>query len=140
MEPSEAFILVLVGTLCAYGEFVRPGRVVAGLTGSLMVVAGVHGLSRMQLSGAGIALSGIAAALFLSEAFWRVCFASGAAATALLSASSCLLVRHPHSLSPGLTIPGCVIFGGMTTFLCWQGKRARQNKWQDLNEGAPAVN
>lgn len=138
MEPGEAFILVLTGAVCVYGEFLRPGRVVPGLAGSLMAIAGVHGLSRIQLSRTGMLLVGTAAALFLLEAFCRLDFVAGVAATVLLAVGSSLLVRDPSHLSPALTIPACIVFGGVTIFLCWQAKRARRNKWQDLSDGAAA--
>ncbi len=139
MAAGDAFILVLLGAVGVYVEFIRPGRVVAGLTGSLLAIAGLHGLAGAQLNGTGIALTAMAAALLLIEAFWRIDFVAGLAGTAALTVGGCLLVQQPARVSPGLTIPACIVFGSATMFLCWQAKRARRNKWQDLNDGCPAV-
>jgi membrane-bound serine protease (ClpP class) len=139
MAAGDAFILVLLGAVGLYVEFIRPGRVVPGLTGSLLAVAGMHGLAGAQLNRTGIAVTVIAAALFLIEAFWRIDFLAGLGGTAALTVGCCILVQQPARLSPALTIPACIVCGSATTFLCWQGKRARRNKWQDLSDGAPAI-
>jgi membrane-bound ClpP family serine protease len=134
MTAGAAFILILLGMVCMYGEFIWPGRVFPCLAGSLLMIAGVEGLARMHLSSWGMTLIALGFALFLVEAFWGINLVAGIIGTALLSVGASLLVRAPAHLSPELTVPACTLFGGLTVFLCWKAKRARRNKWSDLAE------
>ena len=132
MTASAAFILVLVGLLSIYCEFVWPGRVLPGLAGSIFVVSGCYALTHFAPSSAGLTLVGVAAALFTLEACWRINFWSGLLATAALSVGSSILVTGRDHIPWELAIPASVVFGGITVLLCYGAKRARCNKWSDI--------
>lgn len=139
MSTDQAIILVLLGILGVYAEFIWHKRGIAGFTGSLLAIAGLHSLAGMRLTGSGITLIGAAAALYLVEAFWVVDLLAGFAAIASLSAGWSLLTVAPRRCSPALPILASVVFGCLTIFLCREAKRARRNKWHDLRDGTPLV-
>lgn len=138
MTAGESLLLVFFGVLAIYCEFIRPGRVLPGVAGSLAAAIGIYKLEHLPLTHTGLILIATAAALFLLEAFWPVNFMAGTAATVSLSGGSALLVHSPADIGPGLAIAASVVFGGVTMLLCCAAKRARRNKTADLADGTPA--
>ena len=135
MSDNTALILVLSGSLSLFGEFLRPGRILPGLAGSALVIAGLRSLEHAPPNRSAMALLGIAAVLFLVEAFWQVSIAAGLAGTAALTTGAVWLLPHQ---TPAFTVPACLLFGCISTFLGWEAKRARRSKWSDLKDGEPA--
>jgi membrane-bound ClpP family serine protease len=134
MTPDQALLLTLTGILGVYCELVWPGRVVPGVAGALMAAVGVRGFTHMELSCWGLVFTGLGLAFFLIEAFWRVNLLAGAAGAVSLSVGACVLVDGPGGVSRAVALPACLIFSGLTLFLCWVAKRARRNKWSDLTD------
>lgn len=134
MPPNYAFLLFIGGILCMYGEFVRPGRVVFAAVGGICAIGGGYFLWKSSPGGLGMTLVAVAAALFVSEAFWVVNLVSAVAGTIALTCGFCLLFPAPPRIFLGLAIPVCVGFGIVTGFLAQAAKRARRNKWSDLQD------
>lgn len=132
LGPNTAFILTICGVLTIYCEFVWPGRVYPGVLGSIALITGAYFLWRNSPSPAGFLLIGLAAALFLVEAFWPTAFVAGIAGTVSLSFGFCRLFPGPNRIAAGLAIPVCIVFGAISVFLAYGAKRARRNKWSDL--------
>lgn len=132
LTPGDALILLLLGVLGLYCEFLRPGRFLPALAGLSFATVGVYAFAQMEIEWKGLWLIALALALFGAEAWRQAHFVAAVAGTALLSVGCCLLVRSPAPVSPALAIPVCGIFGLVTTVLLRQANRARRNKWSDL--------
>lgn len=133
MSAEEVFGLILLGVLGIYWELLWPGRVLPGVVGLVMAAAGIVELFRTPvLSGGGLTLVGVAGALFVCEAFWRIDFVAGVAGTIALCLGSTFFLQNPGGIPPYLGISASIVFGAGTIFLCWNAKRARRNKWSDL--------
>lgn len=130
--PSAAFVLSLLGILGIYTEFIWPGRIVPGLLGAAVLVCGCYFLSRHSPSSIGLVLLAIAAALFIAESLYRTYFLAGALATACLAVGACKLFNRAPGIEPRIAIPVSIAFGGVTMFLGSAAKRARRNKWSDI--------
>jgi membrane-bound ClpP family serine protease len=79
-----------------------------------------------------MALIGLAVVLFVAEVFWRAPLVAGMAATVALTFGFCLLFAVPQRIPMELAIPVSLVFGGITSILAYGAKRARRNKWADL--------
>lgn len=133
MGPSSAFTLFLLGVLGVYREFVRPGGIVPGVAGCVLTIVGGYFLWQNSLNTMGIALLAVAAALFIVETFWKVDLVAGILGTMALSWGFCLLINAPRRIAPALAIPLSVVFGAITLLLSYGAKRARRNKWADID-------
>jgi membrane-bound serine protease (ClpP class) len=130
--PGAAFVLLIAGLLAVYSEFVWPGRVWPGLSGCALTVAGAYFLWRNAPTAIGLVLIGIAGALFVAEVFLSVDLICGIAGTAALAAGFYVLFPPSRRISPVLSIPVSLAFGGITAFLALAAKRARRNKRSDI--------
>lgn len=133
MGSGYAFLLVLVGLLAIYSELVWPGRVLPGVVGCVSTIAGGYFLWQNSPTAVGVALIAAAIIFFLAEAFWKVDLIAGILGIVALSSGSCLLINGSRRIPPALALPGSIIFGGITAFLLSAAKRARRNKWSDMN-------
>jgi membrane-bound serine protease (ClpP class) len=130
--PNVAFLLLIFGVLSIYGEFLRPGRLVPGLLGSVMAITGAYWLWRNSPLVPGVLLIILADLLLTTEALWNARFIPGVLGTISLLAGFSLLFPSARRIAPSLAIPVSIVFGGVTTFLAFEAKRARQNKRSDL--------
>lgn len=128
MSPNIAFVLLISGIFAIYGELIRPGRIVPGLTGAALALVGGHVLWRNSPAPFGLGLLAGAAALFAVEAFFDTYFLAGVLATGAAACGFCKLFPGHPEISPMLTIPLCLLFGIITVFLSRSAKRARRNK------------
>ncbi len=121
--------------MCAiYIEFLRPGRIYAGVLGTGALVWAGYSLYRNSPSALGLALIGSAAVLFLIEALLPVFGIAGLAGTAVLATGACKLFLQPPWIVPSIGIPLSIVFGMLTTLLAYTAKRARHNKRSDLEQ------
>jgi membrane-bound serine protease (ClpP class) len=132
MGQNAAFLIVTCGVLLMFGEFLRPGRLLPGLLGSIMAVSGFYWLWRNSPMKPGILLLILAVLSFIAEAFWGSHFIAGILGTLSLAGGFFLLFPLGRRIAPGLAIPISIVFGAVTTFLAFEGKRARRNKRADL--------
>jgi Membrane-bound serine protease (ClpP class) len=113
MDSTAAFLLSAGGVLGIYLELIRPGRVIPGVLGGVLAMAGLSALPQ--------GWSFLAAVpIFWGEAKLGWYGISGAAVTAALA------IRQGVAWAPaiGLSIP----FGYITVFLLKIALRARANK------------
>ena len=129
---NAAFTILIVGVLLIYAEFLRPGRLLPGLAGSIMAVTGAYWLWRNLPVFPGVLGLLAAALLLIAEAFWGAHFIPGILGTLSLSCGFSLLFPPERRIAPSLAIPISMVFGAITTFLAFEAKRARQNKRSDL--------
>lgn len=133
MGSGYAFLLVLVGLLAIYSEFLWPGRILPGVAGCALTIAGGYFLWQNSPTAIGVALIGMAIVFFIAEAFGRVDLVAGLLGIFALSCGSCLLIPGSRRISPAFALPSSVVFGGITVFLLKAANRARRNKWSDIN-------
>ncbi|MBV8549717.1 MAG: hypothetical protein JOY54_00330 [Acidobacteriaceae bacterium] len=130
--PNTAFVLAIFGVLGIYCEFIWPGRVFQGLLGAAALVTGGYVLYRQSPSTGSLGLIAASALLFLAETIWSTRFIAGVLATAALAAGACTMFSEPPRIGPGLAIPLSCVFGAITTALASIARRARRNKWSDI--------
>lgn len=129
---NAAFTILIVGVLLIYAEFLRPGRLLPGLAGSITAVTGAYWLWRNSPVLPGVLGLLAATLLLIAEALWDAHFIPGILGTLSLSCGFSLLFPPERRIAPSLAIPISMVFGAITTFLAFEAKRARQNKRSDL--------
>ncbi len=136
-DPNAAVLMLALGGLLICLEFNRPGWVLPGMTGLLLVLLAVWGLQRMPLSMAGLALTAAATGLVLLGArlpLGRLWAVLGVCALpvglAMLVGGPGPRVRWPVAVGAGLG------FGPVAVVLMEIGMRAR---WAKRRLGAEAL-
>lgn len=125
-------MLLIFGLLGIYSEFIWPGRIVPGTLGAGAAVAGSYFLFRPPLDPLGLVLLGLGALSLTAEACFGPYLVFGALGAMALTPGFALLLPAPHRLAPALVIPVSVVFALLSALLACAAKRARRNKWSDL--------
>ncbi|OGO51058.1 MAG: hypothetical protein A2148_10790 [Chloroflexi bacterium RBG_16_68_14] len=68
-DPNIAFLLLSLGALALVFELLNPGAIVPGVFGAIALVLGFFSLGTLPVNWAGVALIGLAFALFVAELF-----------------------------------------------------------------------
>lgn len=131
-SPTLAFVLLVIGVLGIYREFLNPGRVIPGLVGLALTVIAVYGLVRNGPTAIGLTLIGVAILFFIVETIWDLRFLPGIVGTLFLIDGFRRLIAPPLAISLPIAVIGSIILGGVTTLLAFGARRARQNKWSDI--------
>jgi membrane-bound serine protease (ClpP class) len=132
LGPNAAFLVLVFGLLLIYGEFLRPGGLLPGLLGSVMAITAAYWLLSNSPTIPGLLLIMVAVLLLTAEALWDTHLILGILGTISLLAGFWLLFPGERRIAPGLAIPVSIVFGAITCFLAFEGKRARRNKRSDL--------
>jgi membrane-bound ClpP family serine protease len=122
-----AFLLITIGTVIVYGEFIWVGKLIFGIVGSLCVITGITMLSRTHPSLNALCLIALSIACFALESRFQTYWLAGTAATLFWAIAFCKL-EVPWQL----TLPLSMAFGALTIWLFSIAKQARRNKLQDL--------
>jgi membrane-bound serine protease (ClpP class) len=151
-QPDLAVALLVLGFLLLLLELHRPGLVVPGATGVLLVLSAAWGLAQNPLHPESVAAIAAACLLMLLEtrvASWTVAAVAG---TALMAAGMRTLIRIPTTAC-GNTQPAChdsiapvswalaMAAGGVTALafvLASVARRARERKYR-LTTSQPAT-
>lgn len=126
-NPDHAILLLLCGILFLYAEFNKPGTVLLGSFGALLMMFAIYGLTHLPLNPPALlpTLAGIAlVALGCRFAFFGLTLV---AATACLAFGLANLFLAPR-LHGVVAIAAATIFTGVTTWLVRIALAARQNK------------
>ena len=135
-SPTLAFILLVIGILGIYREFLNPGRVIPGLFGLALTVISVYALSQNEPTAIGLALISAAVALFVVEWLSSLWFLPGIVATLLLIDGFRRLIPGPQGINIVFVVVGSIVVGAVTILLAYGARRAKQNKWSDIPPGA----
>jgi membrane-bound serine protease (ClpP class) len=130
--PNTAFVILLAGIGGIYWELVHPGRVIPGAAGIAAAITGACFLFRPPLETPGLFLLVSGIAFLAAEAFWGPPLVLGTIGTIALTAGFALLLPPPRRLVPQLAVPVSAVFGLVTALLASIAKRARRNKWADI--------
>ena len=131
LGPDLALVLVTAGMLCIYLEFLRPGMILAGVCGSVMLLfglagfihsAGAHG-SPFHWRGAALIFLGFT--VLLPEARYQTKHLLTVIAAIFLPWGAILMEPRLHLITVVLTL---VPFALITSFLLNLAVRARRNK------------
>jgi len=131
MDPNVAFLLLAIGALALYVEFIHPGAVLPGTVGVVFILVAAFALNLLPTRFAALILILGAFALFAAEAKFATHGVLTIGGIVLLTLGGLLLVDSPipemrvHLLTAlAVSIP----LGLITAFLMTIALRARRNK------------
>jgi membrane-bound ClpP family serine protease len=125
MNPDLSLILVLLGLIGIEGEFLRPGSIVPGITGTISVLVGVASLSRFPWNTPGLLLLVLAALLCVAEGWLRARGILACVAAGCLFAGLRMTVPAARMET---ALVGSILFMAITATLITLAFRARRNK------------
>ncbi|MFB9831544.1 NfeD family protein [Actinoallomurus acaciae] len=141
-DPNLAYLFLSIGTLAVIYELASPGMGLGGVIGAALLVLGLFSLSVLPVNVAGLALLGLAAALFVAEIFTPGIgvFAAGGAIALLLS--GVFLFEGSIRVSPAVLWPTVIVVGGgalLAGRLAWRARRSTPATGREFLIGAEGV-
>ena len=123
MAPDTAFLLLIGGSLGIYLEICKPGGILPGVSGSVLLMLGISGFAKHPVQPIGLLLIsvGLAVAVFAARSPYFVL--AGMAASALLIAGA-----RSFNVSLLAATVGVIPFTIITIVLLSTGFQARKNK------------
>ena len=116
MSGDAALGMVTVGALLIFVECNRPGRVLPGAGGLLLLLTGVNQLRMPGGWSGGLVAMGVAGAMLIGLMRWRLLLGvPGAVGTALLTAALMLFARRSQGALSGGVAAGCGLLLGVTS-------------------------
>jgi membrane-bound serine protease (ClpP class) len=129
-NPNIAFILLILGALGMYVEYLSPGLIFPGVAGGILLLLGLSALSVLPINWTGAALLLLALAFFVLEAKFASHGILGTGGAVAMILGSLLLINGPPEmrirLSTALTV--ALPFAAITLFLVSLVVRARAQK------------
>ena len=129
-DPNIAFILLILGALGMYVEYLSPGLIFPGVAGGILLLLGLSALSVLPINWTGAALLLLALAFFVLEAKFASHGILGTGGAIAMILGSLLLINGPPEmrirLSTALTV--ALPFAAITLFLVSLVVRARAQK------------
>jgi len=128
-QPEVMFILMLIAVYGIVGELSHPGAILPGVLGAIALVLALYLSAILPVNGAGLALIGLALALFMIDVFaptHGILTFGGIAA--FFIGSLLLFDRNEPAfrLSLGYIIPATLITAAFFLFIVGQGLRAQR--------------
>jgi membrane-bound serine protease (ClpP class) len=129
-DPNIAFILLILGVLGIYIEFLSPGLIFPGVAGGIMVLLGLSALSVLPINWVGAALLLLSFAFFVLEAKFASHGILAAGAVAAMILGSLLLINGPPAMRIHIStaLPVALAFAAIAVFLVSLVVRARAQK------------
>jgi membrane-bound ClpP family serine protease len=132
-DPNIALALGIAGALGIYAECIRPGRVVPGVAGGVLLLLGLSQIRFLPINWLGVASIALAFGFFALQVKFGSRYLLGVAGTAALVVGARALIAsgptQPHiywGTAIGLGVP----FSWVTLYLMTTASRARRNKWE----------
>ncbi|MGH4009342.1 MAG: NfeD family protein [Pseudonocardiaceae bacterium] len=141
-SPDLAFLFLSLGTLALLYELASPGMGFGGITGAILLIFGFFALSVLPVTAAGIALLGLAAALFAAELFAPGVGVAAAGGTVALLLAGLFMFQGPVGVSPAVLWPTAALIGGGSLLagrLAQRAHRARPATGGDALVGQETV-
>jgi len=138
IDPSLAFVLLMLGALGVYVEFSNPGLILPGVIGGVMVILGLMALSLLPINWAGAALLLLGVACLALEAFIisHGVLAIGGTVAMTLGAVMLIDAEVPQlQIGWGVALAVSVPFALITVFLLQLAVRAFRYKVATGSEG-----
>lgn len=129
-DPNIAFILLILGALGIYVEYLSPGLILPGVAGGILLLLGLSALSVLPINWTGAALLLLSFAFFVLEAKFASHGILGTGGAVAMVLGSLLLIKGPPEMrirvSTALTV--ALPFTAITLFLVSLVVRARAQK------------
>ena len=138
MNGDQALALVTIGTLLAFVEFNRPGKVFPGACGTFLLLLGSHRLSVLIAWTSGVLCLGLAGAASLVLLRWRLLLGAPAVlGTGLFVTAFALLARESGGSLQMASACGCgLLLGCVSSWLMAVAGRAWRAKTGHGGAGA----
>lgn len=128
-DPNRALVLIASGVPLICLEFVRPGSVIPGVCGAVLLILGLHSLALLPLSAAGIVLTGGGLCLLALEGkFPKRLICAGTGAVVLFTGLLNLLAGGGPGVSAGSALVVTLVLTLVSGFLLPVAYLARQKK------------
>lgn len=129
-DPNIGFILLILGALGIYAEFTSPGLIFPGVAGAILLLLGLASLSVLPINWGGVALLGLAIALFVLEAKFTSHGMLGLGGAVAMVMGALLLIDGPPAMRirPATALAVTIPFAAITLFLVSLAIRARKRK------------
>ncbi len=138
-HPNGALVAAAVGVLLIYLECNRPGRVLPGAAGLLLLLLGLYGMRGVSPRPEALVVIGISwLVLALPLRHPAAAWASLGAGTALLGFGLVALPRPPTALSRPLAVCCALLVGPVSAWLAAVAGWARRAKRQTVGTEDPA--
>lgn len=129
-DPNIAFILLILGALGIYVEYLSPGLIFPGVLGGILLLLGLSALSVLPINWVGVALLLLSFTFFVLETKFASHGVLGIGGAVALVLGSLLLINGPPAmrihLSTALTV--ALPFAAISLFLVSLVIRARAQK------------
>jgi len=129
-DPNIALILLILGSLGIYLEYLSPGLIFPGVAGGIFLLLGLSALSMLPINWTGAALLLLSFAFFVLEAKFASHGILGIGGVVAMILGALLLINGPPEIrirvSTALTVS--LPFGAVTLFLVSLVVRARAQK------------
>ena len=126
LSAGTAYSLTVLSILLVYIELIRPGAILPGVCGLMLLCFGAHELWRQSFHAKGVGLCIFGIGLVAAEAVLTARFISGALGTVALIAGSLLLCGD--RIPAAVAVAGGLAVGLTSTVLAALGCSARRNK------------
>jgi membrane-bound ClpP family serine protease len=127
--PSNALVVAAtLGVSLIYGELCSLGRVMPGVTGSVLLLSASYLLARRHPASCGAMLLSMAILLFIFDAWRPKSALAFIAASAFLAAGLMRLIPGPERISWWVAALCALLLGAETSYLARIAARARDNK------------
>jgi membrane-bound serine protease (ClpP class) len=137
-DPNIAFILLTLGALGIYLEFLSPGLIFPGVAGGILFLLGLSAMSLLPINWTGAALLLLSFVFFVLEAKFTSHGVLAAGGISAMILGSLLLIDGPPAMrirvSTALSV--AVPFATIALFLVWLVVRSRGQK---VMTGIPAM-
>jgi len=127
--PEVMFILMLVAMYGVIGELSNPGVILPGVMGSIALVLALYMSSTLPVNVAGLALMGLAIALFIIDVYAPTHGVLTAGGVVAFLIGSLMLFDHSDPafrLSLGAIIPATIVTAAFFVFIVGKGWRAQR--------------
>jgi membrane-bound serine protease (ClpP class) len=137
-DPNIAFILLILGALGIYVEFLSPGLIFPGVAGAIMCLLGLSAISVLPINWTGVALLLLSVAFFVLEAKFASHGVLAAGGVAGMILGALLLIDGPPEMRIRLSTALAVAlpFAVIAIFLVSLVVRSRR---QRVTTGMPAM-
>ncbi|MEO8092445.1 MAG: nodulation protein NfeD [bacterium] len=146
VNPTVAYLLLLVGLVGIAIEIFSPGLIVPGALGTVCFLLGAYGSSQLPVTLAGVALLVVGVAMIIAEAHIAAGGVLGAAGVVAVAVSGLLLYdteSEAFGISAPVAIAAGLFAGGLLAFAAKKVIEARRNPvrtgWEELIGAAGEV-
>lgn len=130
VNPTVAYLLLLVGLIGIAIEIFSPGLIVPGALGVVLLLLGAYGSSQLPVTLAGVALLVVGVAMIIAEAHLAAGGVLGIAGVVAVAVSG-LLLYDTESEAFGISAPVVIVVGlfggGLLAFAAKKVVEARRN-------------